>query len=343
MMKAFRSAIIGCGGIHKVHAEALTRMENVTYALACDIKEDRAKASADTYGARPVTDYREVLQDPAIDAVHLTLPHYLHGQVALEALRAGKHVLVEKPMATSCEEADAMIRLSRETGKMLGVIFQNRYNPASLAMKRLLSSGEMGRMLCLRGRVSWHRDESYYRDDWHGRWATECGGVLINQAIHTLDLLQWMEGTPPREVTAHISNDSLRDVIEVEDTAHLRIRFDDGVTGLFDATTAYGVDDEVEVQTVLERGELLLRGGFLYRKTSGEALELVCGPDGEAALGKAAWGSSHVHQIADFYRSLENGVPPWIGGPEGFPAMALVLASYASARSGNAQAVESPA
>ncbi len=339
-MKHFRSAIIGCGGIHKVHAVSLSRMDNVTYAVACDIRPERAKASAETYGAVPETDYRKVLADPSIDVVHLTLPHWLHGPVAAEALKAGKAVLVEKPMAVTVREAKALIALSEETGSTLGVIFQNRYNPASLKMKELLEAGEIGRLRAIRGRVSWFRGEQYYSDDWHGRWSTECGGVMINQAIHTLDLVQWMAGSPAKEITAHVANDSLQGVIEVEDTAHARILFGNGAIGLFDATTAYAVDDEVEVEAVGEKGNLFMRGGFLYRKDPGSDLEFLCGPDDEVAVGKAAWGSSHIHQIMDFYRSLEKGEKPWISGIEGYNAVALVCALYDSARTGQKVPVE---
>lgn len=339
-MKQFRSAIIGCGGIHKVHAVSLSRMENVTYAVACDVRPERAQASAATYGATPETDYKKVLADPTIDAVHLTLPHYLHGPIAAEALKAGKAVLVEKPMAVTPKEAKELIALSRETGSTLGVIFQNRYNPASLKMKALLEAGEVGKPLCVRGRVSWFRGEAYYSDDWHGRWDTECGGVMINQAIHTLDLVQWMAGSPAKTITAHVANDSLQGVIEVEDTAHARIRFENGMIGLFDATTAYAVDDEVEVEVVGDKGSLWMRGGFLYRKHPGADLELLCGPDEEKAVGKAAWGSSHVHQIMDFYKSLEKGEKPWIAGEDGYAAVALVNALYNSARTGQAVPVE---
>jgi len=339
-MTQFRTAIIGCGGIHKVHAAALERMDNVTYAIACDNKEARAKASAETYGAVPETDFEKVLADPTIDVVHLTLPHYLHGPFAAKALKAGKHVLVEKPMAVTCEQARELIALSEETGKTLGVIFQNRYNPSSLKMKEILESGELGKVTCIRGRVSWYRGENYYSDDWHGRWDTECGGVMINQAIHTLDLVQWMANRPALEITGHISNDSLQGVIEVEDTAHARIRFEDGILGIFDATTAYAVDDEVEVEAVCEKGSLWLRSGFLYLKKAGEELTQLASPDEEVAVGKAAWGSSHVHQIMDFYKSLEKGEKPWISGVEGFNAVALVTALYASAKENRTVQVE---
>jgi len=339
-MKQFRSAIIGCGGIHKVHAVSLSRMENVTYAVACDIRPERAEASARLYGAVPETDYRKVLADPSIDVVHLTLPHYLHGPVAAEALRAGKAVLVEKPMAVTTTEAKTLIRISEETGSPLGVIFQNRYNPASLKMKELLDAGEVGNLRAVRGRVSWFRGKNYYSDDWHGRWATECGGVIINQAIHTLDLVQWMAGSPASEITGHVANDSLEDVIEVEDTAHARILFENGVIGIFDATTAYAVDDEVEVEAVGEDGSLWMRGGFLYRRRPGQDLTLLCGPDEEKAVGKAAWGSSHIHQIADFYASLEKGEKPWISGRDGYNAVALVCGLYNSARTGRKVPVE---
>jgi len=309
-MTQFRTAIIGCGGIHKVHAAALERMDNVTYAIACDNKEARAKASAETYGAVPETDFEKVLADPTIDVVHLTLPHYLHGPFAAKALKAGKHVLVEKPMAVTCEQARELIALSEETGKTLGVIFQNRYNPSSLKMKEILESGELGKVTCIRGRVSWYRGENYYSDDWHGRWDTECGGVMINQAIHILDLANWFIDNDPVDVQASIHN-RLHPNIVVEDTAEGLVQYANGARLLFYATNNYYCDEDVEIRLYCENGTAVLSYDELTIKYNDGTIESVSNNNMRFAYsgGKACWGQQHAAQIRQFYNAVAGNEP----------------------------------
>ena len=330
--RKLRTALLGCGGIHVMHAQALAQIEDVELAVVCDNKKERADASAARYGAEAAYDIDAVLARPDIDVVHLCLPHYLHASVAIKALQAGKWVLSEKPMATSLEDAQAMIAAGDAVGGKLGVIFQNRYNESSRVMRELIASGKFGALRGLRGMVNWVRDMDYYSDDWHGRKALEGGGVMMNQAIHTLDLMQWVSGKQALRVAGHVENLSLP--IEVEDTAAFRVEFTDGVVGIFYATVAYVEDMTVELEAVLEGGTLLLRGDRLYQlDDDGELQPLVT-----AALldseGKACWGMGHQTQIADFYRSIGEGCPIAIDGRQGFPALAIIQTLYKASASG---------
>lgn len=332
-MNKLRTAIIGCGGVHVMHAQALVAMEQAELRTVCDIKPERAQASAQRFGAQPETSLEAVLRDPDIDVVHLCVPHYLHAPMTIAALHAGKHVLCEKPMATSITDARAMAQAARDATGQLGIIFQNRYNAASVKLKEIIDSGSMGRLLALRGLVDWKRDLAYYSDDWHGRPALEGGGVMMNQAIHTLDLVQWMSGARAETVSGIVGNTSLQGMMGVEDTASFRIVFDSGLIAVFQATLGYALDSEVQVEAVLEGGTLLLQGEHLYRR-EGEEWQLLQGKARVEEGGKDYWGTGHAVQIADFYNSLLAETPVAIGVQEGFPAFAIVQALYASAAQG---------
>ena len=186
-MKTFKTAVIGCGMISKNHFKALKNVQNAECIVACDCKAERARAAAETYGIPAIeTDYHKVLENPEVDVVHICLPHYLHAQVAMEAMEHGKHVLCEKPMALSPEDAQKMIEVRDRTGTVLGICFQNRYNDASKYMRALVDSGKMGKVLGARGAVFWNRNPEYYTgSDWRGTLDKEGGSALENQAIHT--------------------------------------------------------------------------------------------------------------------------------------------------------------
>jgi predicted dehydrogenase len=307
-------------------------LNGVTLAAVCDNKPGRAQESAEANGCLMYTDYRELLKNPDIDAVHICTPHYLHGPMAIDAMRAGKYVLVEKPMACSPAEARAMIdEDERQGGGRLCVVFQNRYNESSRTLKDFVDGGKYGRLLAMRASVVWNRSEEYYSDDWHGKKAYECGGVMINQAIHTLDLVQWICGGA-RSVKGCVSTDGLMGVIEVEDTAHMLIRMKSGIGAVMYATVAYGVNAPVEIEAVLEEATFLLKGDRLYRTDIG--FDLIVSPQGYPIGERDYWGSGHLVQIADFYHCILEGRQFYIDGTQGIEAVKLVCGLYQSSEIG---------
>lgn len=186
-MKKFRSAVIGCGNIFPMHAVSITRCPNAELVAVCDNKKDRADAKAKEFGCKAYYDYKEMLDKEDIDVVHICLPHYLHPIVAIECMKRGKHVLTEKPMSIKLEDSKAMIDTANECGVTLACIFQNRYNAGTVLTKQLLDDGTLGRILSAKCYVTWDRSDSYYgSSDWKGTWDKEGGGVIIDQAIHTL-------------------------------------------------------------------------------------------------------------------------------------------------------------
>lgn len=329
-------AIVGCGGIAPVHADAIQELEHVHLKAVVDSDLAKAQQMATAYGCDAEKDDQVLLEREDIQVVHLCTPHHLHADMAARLLQAGKHVLTEKPMAHSLEAAELLLATAQQYPAQLGVCFQNRYNLPSRQIREIIDNGKLGRLLCLKGVVTWHRDESYYTGSpWRGRWATEGGGVLINQAIHTLDLLRWFGGEVV-SVQGSATADVLGETIEVEDTAHANIQFAGGVRGLFYATNAYLTNSPVELELVFEDGTLYQRRDSLFLYQNSQEVQLTEPPSvsGEPSpvQGKSYWGSSHRKLIADFYEHIRSGSPFPLNGTEGYKTLQLIDQIYRSSR-----------
>lgn len=330
-MDKVRVALVGCGRVSAVHAEALSRIPETDLVLAVDVRPERARLLAEQYGCRWTTDFGAALSD-GIDAVQLCTPHYLHAPMAIAAAGAKKHVLTEKPMAIKVEDAYAMIRAAEIHGVTLGVIFQTRYNEASLAVKAAVDEGRLGRMLGARAILTWNRDDDYYREsDWKGTWDKEGGGVLIDQAIHTIDLLQWILGPLSRlEARCHTL---VHDRLEVEDVAEAVLYFQNGARACLYANNFYTYDADVLLEFHGEKGVAQIVKDVAYLRSGNEVLTVEPTTD-NPSLGKGYWGFKHRAQIQDFYRSVLAGERPFIDGREGLRALEIVQAMYESARTG---------
>jgi len=345
-MKTYQIGIIGCGAIASLHRDALLACPGVRIAAVCDILPERAEAMAESISAatpdngrvRVYEDWRRMLAEADLDCVHLCTPHFLHPPMAIAAMRAGLHVLTEKPMGIAVTDAEEMARVASETGKRLGVCFQNRYNATSVRMRELIDSGRVGRVLGGRAIVTWKRDAEYYGSGpWRGTWDEEGGGVMINQAIHTLDLLQWLMGTPV-SIRGSIDTRLLAGVIEVEDTAEALIRFKDGINGLFYATNNYCADAPVLLEIVCEGAVMRLDGDLTIRYADG-LVETVAEKDVSTGE-KAYWGCGHKVLVADWYDRMRARRAFPIDGKAGLPALRMVLGLYESARSGREIALD---
>lgn len=332
-------AIVGCGGIAPVHADAIQevqKLQHIQLRAVIDSDLTKARKMATAYDCEAGDDYQALLEREDIQAVHLCTPHHLHADMAARFLQAGKHVLTEKPMAHSLKAAEDLLATAQRSPAQLGVAFQNRYNLPSGQIREIIDNGTLGRLLCMKGIVTWHRDESYYTDSpWRGRWATEGGGVLINQAIHTLDLLRWFGGEVA-SVQGSATADVLGETIEVEDTAHASIQFASGVRGLFFATNGYLTNSPVELELVFENGTLYQRRDYLFLYRDGQEIQLAEPPTGPEeptpVRGKSYWGSSHRKLIADFYQHIRSGSPFPLNGTEGFKTLQLIEQIYRSSR-----------
>ncbi len=325
----YKAVIIGCGAIHELHAYAIKENENAELYGVCDIVKERADSTAEQFGCRAFYSFEDVIACDEVNVVHICTPHYLHAPMAIAAMKAGKHVFCEKPMAIKPEDAEAMADTAKSTGKTLGICFQNRYRNSSVHAKRILESGALGKVKGARANVFWKRGRDYYASgEWRGRWDTEGGGVLINQSIHTLDLLNWLCGQA-KELKAHVDTFELSDYIEVEDSAFVNIRFDGGANALFTATNVYAEDTQIEIDVVCEKGSLSL----------GEKLEVKYGDRTEIyedvkskSFGKTVWGITHKQIIDDYYSTLTKEKEFAVNEKEGINTVKLIDAIYKSDR-----------
>lgn len=326
------AAVIGCGSIHKMHADAISGNPNAALISVTDIDEERAKAATAQYGCSFHTDFMEALEDERVNVVHICTPHYLHAYMAIKALEKGKHVLTEKPMSISSADALDMIGVSQKTGMKLGVCFQNRYNTTSLRIKELIDSGSVGAVIGAKAMVTWYRDEKYYTESgWRGTWEKEGGGVLINQAIHALDLLQWFLGDIDW-LKSNVDTRLLKDVIEVEDTAEATIMFKSGAPALFYATNCYRLNSPVEIEIVCEKAVIKLAGDATVTYENGLVVHME---ETDARTGgKAYWGCSHAVLINDFYEKIITGDKFDIDGAQGIKTIRMIEAFYESSRTG---------
>lgn len=330
----FTASIIGCGSIAQVHAAVIHDHPDISLLSAADTIGERAAAMARKYGGRAFESVDELLADQVPDVVHICTPHYTHVRLAVRALQSGANVLMEKPPFISDDDMRMLREAAGRSDKKLGICFQNRYKPNVRLAKSLVDSEEYGKIIGARGFVTWKRDEVYYtKSGWRGKWATEGGGVLINQAIHTLDLMHWLVGDP-LTVEGSIHNHHLKDVIEVEDTAEMVLDFGCGVHGLFYATTANCGDSPVYLEIICENGRIVLEGENLrVEDREGHIRQFFTNPPMEIG-GKACWGNGHILLIADYYDCLATRREFPIGLEEGSRAMHTLLRFYQAASSG---------
>lgn len=336
LKKKFKAGIIGCGRILPMHAVPLSVSEEAEISAFCDIKKERAEAAARKYGGNAYTDYREMLEDARPDAVHLCVPHYLHPVIAEYAMRHHCSVLSEKPMAIRLEDAERCVKTAEETGVLYGVIYQCRYNTASRFVKNALERGKLGKIISARSTLTWLRSDHYYDDsDWKGTWDKEGGGVVIDQAIHSIDLANWMIGSDPLYVSAGIANRG-HELISVEDSAEGLIRYRNGVDYGFYCMNNYGCDEPIEIRLLCEKG----KATFSYDEATivyddGRTESVVQESDDLVYEGgKDYWGFQHRKQIDQFYRALSGKEPLEITGKEALKIQKIVCAIYESGKTG---------
>ena len=344
-----RTAIVGCGKVGHVHAGALTTLAESELVAVCDSDAERARAFGERYGAVAFTDTAEMVAKARVEAVVICTPHPLHAAPTLAAAAGGAHVLVEKPLAASLEDCDAMIGACRSAGVRLGVVSQRRFFEPVLRMKRAIEEGKIGRPVL--GEVvmlSW-RDEAYYRSDpWRGKWSTEGGGVLINQSPHHIDILQWLMG-PVEEVTGYWANVN-HPSVEVEDTAAAAIRFRNGglgsivvsvsqKPGLYTKIHVHG-SNGASVGAQTDGGATFIAGmsnvlepavNDIWTIPGEESLLSSFTAEDAAAFAKVdATTYYHRLQVEDFLRALIESREPSVPAEEGRKVVEIISAIYQS-------------
>lgn len=345
MTDRLRFAIIGCGRIAPRHADALLQVPEARVVATADIREQRAVTVADRlthqYGRTgheivdAVTDYRRILDRPDVDVVNICTPSGMHAVMAIEAMEAGKHVIVEKPMALSLVDADAMIEASRRTGKRLCVVLQNRYNPPMRDLRKLVDGGGLGKLLLGNATVRWFRPQEYYEDGWHGTRAMD-GGALMNQSIHHIDALQWIMGGV-ESVFAYTA--TLAHRMEAEDVGTAVLRFRNGAIGSVEGSTVTWPENlEGSVAIFGEKGSVKVGGTALNKKVlwkvEGELeheRELIVHDEIDPP---SVYGQSHTQVMEEMVAALRENREHATNGYEARRSVAVVLAMYESSQAG---------
>lgn len=337
MTETLRFGIVGCGTIAPTHARSIAELPGAELAAVCDIRRERAENLAACYPADVYTDYREMVRRADLDVITVTTPSGLHAEVGIAAARAGKHVIVEKPMDVTLEKADALIRACREAGVKLSVISQHRFDPAVVALKQAIDEGRLGRLNFGGSHTKWYRAQDYYDgSDWHGTWAMDGGGALINQSIHYVDLLQYALG-PVAEIHAYTAT-CAHPHIEVEDLAVAAIKFKSGALGLLEGSTSAYPGFCARLDVYGSDGSVIIENDQIeeWRLRS----ELPCPVQSEVTgfiggtSSKDIWHHSHRRQIQDVIDAIREDREPLVNGEEGRKPLEIVLAVYESARTG---------
>lgn len=328
-MRKLKVAIVGCGRISVCYEDAFSRLKDyATLVYAVDTRIERAKAIAEKFSCSYSDSFDSIL-DKDIDVIHLCLPHYLHSSMAIKALKAGIHVLTEKPIAISLQDAEHMLKVQQETGKKLGVIFQTRYTKSVEILKKMYEEGKFGKITSARSILTWNRPKDYYTDaGWKGTWEMEGGGVLIDQAIHSIDRVRYILGSDVEWINGSVYN-YCHSFIHVEDTACAAIHFQNGCLYNLYACNSYGQDAPITIEFTGENGRfgLIQDMGFFeldgcYTEIRNTYETTTVGPD--------YWGSSHHLQIKDFYLSVLKDEKVAVDGLEGKKTLEIIKGIYLS-------------
>src|SRR5215211_1326671 len=357
-IEKLRFGILGCGVIGPHHARAIAGLESAELVAVADVVPELAEELAGEYGCLAFPSLGEMLSGVELDAVCVCTPSGMHAEGAIEALKAGKDVVIEKPVDVTLEAADRLLEVQRATGKKVAVVSQHRFDAATRAVHEAVDTGEFGRLTSGSAEVRWWRSQSYYDSgNWRGTWELDGGGVLINQAIHSIDLLQWLMG-PVDEVTAYTGL-LAHERIEVEDTAVAILKFEGGALGTIVATTAAYPGLSARIAVHGEMGSAIIDNDELrYFHATGEEqegdaygggenqAEQVMERYGEVESGAGAGADpgrlsmAHREQIQDFIEAVREGREPLVNLQEGRKPLAVIQGIYESARTGGLVRIE---
>jgi UDP-N-acetyl-2-amino-2-deoxyglucuronate dehydrogenase len=313
-------AVFGLGDISKIHLPVIQANPNVELVAVCD-NDETLKDSVPNVNF--YTNYHELLEKETLDCVHNCLPHYLHYPATKACLEKGVHVFQEKPLGLNIEEGLELVKLEEEYKEIkIGICLQNRLNESFEKLQEIVNSGQYGKIIGIKGLVTWFRPKAYYdAKPWRGKMEYAGGGVMINQALHTLDLMQLLGG----EIESiRGSVDKLLDYgIEVEDTAAANITFKNGAKGLFFATNANAVNSSVELQVVFEKEKFTIKDSILTRlNENGKKEEII--EDQKLHGTKFYYGAGHTKLINQFYTCIENNTQDYVHAKDALTSIQMI-------------------
>ena len=336
--------IVGCGMIASFHVRAIQDLPDAkVVALHTSNLANAQKIADQVVGCAIYTDYAEFLKHPGLQIVNICTPSGAHLDPAVAAATAGKHVVVEKPLEITLERCDQIIAACGRANVQLCTIFPSRFSPANIALKQAIEAGKFGRLTLGDAYVKWWRTQEYYDNGgWRGTWKLDGGGAYMNQAIHNVDLLQWLMGDVV-EVSG-FTGTLAHERIEVEDTGVAVVRFKNGALGVIEATTSAwpGMLKKTEIHgtkgsAIVEQDDVLL--WKFEPETPGdqqtrERFSQKVGGGGGASDPKAISYQGHLRQLEDFVRAIQTKSKPLVDGAEGRKSVEIILAIYESAQSG---------
>lgn len=328
MMKA---AIIGFGTISVVHIDAIASNPGMELAAICDVNE--ALAVKVPAGVAFYTDYKQMVREVKPDVVHICLPHYLHYPVTKELVEMGCNVFCEKPIALNSQEAELFCALEKAHPEVkIGVCLQNRMNETTEELKKIIDSGEYGKVIGARGFVPWQRTKGYYdAQPWRGTWKYAGGGSMINQSLHTLDLLYYLCGDV-KKLHAVVGQTNEYG-IEVEGDVIARLEFANGANGLFFATNNNWTNESVQIRVAMEKGVFHIEDSTLYKVNPDASREVITKAPVLEGI-KFYYGASHARLIARFYKAVAENTDDYIHISEGAMVVRLMDSIFRSANTG---------
>ncbi len=338
-----RFGIVGCGAIHGTHADGILATPGAELAGFYDLVPERSERASARYGGRAAGSLPELLEH--VDAVCICVPSGDHHTVGIEVAQAKKHVLTEKPIDVTVDQATALIDACDEAGVVLGVISQHRMAPDIQRVRDAAQSGDLGRLISADATIKWYRSQAYYDSgDWRGTWKLDGGGCLMNQGVHYIDMIQWIMGdaVAVRALTRTVAHTG----IEVEDLAYAIVEYANGGLGLIQGSTSCypGFAERLEIHGT--------HGSAIIEADALKFWDVLAADDEPGLYGKGvmsqpapnqsrfaaepgpppAWGDLHAAQIDDFTRAIEEGRPPAITGRDALKPLQIILAIYESAR-----------
>lgn len=334
MDKELKVGIIGCGEIAVSHARSIAEAHNARIIMTMDVKKEVAKDLADRYQASFTTDLDELLSNPEVDAVYIATPHHLHAPIAIKSAEAGKHVMVEKPIAVNLKQARDMIEAARKNGVLLSVCFVMRYRPDVLKAKELLEDGVIGDVIALKMSAMGDKPASYWHGGYSGRvktdWRTKKdqsgGGILIMNAVHNIDVMRFITGL--EAVRVYAEQDTFVTPVEVEDWINVIIRYDNGAIGSIDASSCAKGREGFGDRIFGKEGQIALGSPLrLYTTLPDEGFE------------PGRWNEIHLPQIGNprtlyvekFAEAVLSGADePPVTGEDGLKALQVIIAAYES-------------
>jgi predicted dehydrogenase len=338
-MNAVRFALVGAGNIAKIYVAAFAVIPDAQVTVVCSRTEATGRALAEKCGADWVANFREAVSRDDVDAVVVATPSGTHADVAVAAAEAGKHLLVEKPLDITMARVDSILAAAEKAGVVLASVYPLRFTEGAQRAKAAMDAGRLGQLTLADVSVKWFRPQSYYDNSWRGRWAVDGGGALMNQAIHNVDLVQWLAG-PVTSVIGRTT--TLAHQMETEDTASALLTYANGALGVIQGATSCWPGDPARVELHGDRGTIVLEEGRIVvwklqdaAPGEEEAMLALEKAGGSGAADPMAIGfEKHRRQIVDLIEAIRTGRPPAIQGAEARRSVELVRAIYRSAATG---------